>query len=26
MNDGLTLVPAGAGAGKTWRIENTLAD
>lgn len=26
MSDGLTLVPAGAGAGKTWRIENTLAD
>ncbi len=26
MPDRLTLVPAGAGAGKTWRIENTLAD
>ena len=25
MNDHLTLVPAGAGAGKTWRIEKTLA-
>lgn len=24
--EGLTLVPAGAGAGKTWRIENALAD
>lgn len=26
MTDGLTLVPAGAGAGKTWRIEKTIAD